>query len=176
MILGKHLLSYRSKSADLWPVRKITAYWAKLTMERTSSGSHVTNLGRYIGMSTCSEKSTEAAESELRRLCASWPCDLEALWKSASFICKRKQKKNFYLMRFLRNWEEIIDMISFWEWYLPSCYITKHHGRMGTGPWSRPKTIASQLPEDSLDLCRHTVNMCWIYQCNQIHSLWLVEP
>ena len=75
LILGKHLFSCRSESTDLLPVVNVSAYWAKLTMERIFLHFPVTNW-KDMEMSMSSKRNTETAELELRRLYASWPSDL----------------------------------------------------------------------------------------------------
>lgn len=60
----------KSEPAIPWPVRKFSAYWTKLTMERTSWDCHVTNQGRNLGAIMCNKKSAQARESGSWEVCA----------------------------------------------------------------------------------------------------------
>lgn len=147
MILEKHHLSHRPTSSDLWPVGKVSAYCAKLTIEKTSLNLVWLIWERILEclwvVKRVQRLRNQGAEKALYSL---------ALWPGGSLgvnllICMGEEFLPNGVLEKLGGARWHVSAPSSAPGYVPFIMLYNHHlGRMGAGLWSRPYAIVSQLP------------------------------
>lgn len=146
-ILEKHRLSHRHTSSDLWPVGKVSAYWAELTIEKTSPNLMWLGWKRILEcpwvVKRVQRLRNQGAEKALYSL---------ALWPGGSLgvnllFCRGEEFLPNGVLEKLRGDRWCVSAPSSAPEYMPFIMLYNHHlGRMRTGPWSRLHAIVSQLP------------------------------